>query len=81
VEVFDHACTRVTDWLSQTVTIITSRHGLHKKHRNSVVFSILAIENYMFNNPLLRNSSGIFAYKNLLPSNGRCSVARFAVVA
>jgi hypothetical protein len=54
--------TLATDWLPQTVTVITYRHGLHRKHRSSVACSVVAIRTCLFKSQLLNNSSGIFAY-------------------
>jgi hypothetical protein len=59
--------TLATDWMPQTVQVIISRHGPHRKRRSSVACSIVAVQFSLI--------------KNLLPSNGHCSVVCFAAVA
>jgi hypothetical protein len=77
VVVFGPACKWVLCRSSKSVSVITSWHGLHTKHRS---FYSNCFRGNLFVKALLSNGCVCMLIKNMFPNSGYCCVVCFGVV-
>jgi hypothetical protein len=76
-----HGGSLPTELTSKRLSVVTSRFGLHRKPRSSVAVQLFPWEHACLKSRFSATTLVYLLVKNLLTSNGRCSVACFAAIA